>query len=69
MRTQVVGDDGAMLSCVVEGFALEALHSPDVMEADIAWIVGDEPEPCSLFAIAMQSLVLALTEPIPDDER
>ena len=68
-RPLTVVDLARTLSCVVEGFALEALHSPDVMEADIAWIVGDQPEPCSLFAIAMQSLVLALTEPIPDDER
>lgn len=60
-------DLARMLSCTVEGFAVEALHSPDVMKADIAWIAGDTPQPCSLFAIAMQSLVLAVTEPIPDE--
>lgn len=67
-RSMTTVDFARAVSCLVEGFAAEALHSPQVLEPEIAWTVGRQHEPSSLLAISLMSLVDGLTEEIPPDE-
>ena len=68
-RSMTSVDVARAVSCLVEGFAAEALHSPQILEREIAWAVGPHEQPTSLLGIALMSLVDGMIEDIPADER
>lgn len=65
-RPLTMVDFARAISCLTEGFAAEALYNPEVLTADIAWIVGLRDQPCSLYSISLLALVDGLTELTPD---
>lgn len=64
-RSLTTIDFARAVSCLVEGFAAEALHTPHVLQREIAWAVGPHDQPTSLLAIALMSLVEGMLEDVP----
>lgn len=61
-------DLARIISMLTDGFAMTALHTPEVLAADLAWAAGECEAPHSAFSIALLALIDGLTEPIPDRE-
>jgi AcrR family transcriptional regulator len=64
-RSMTSVDLARAVSCLVEGFASDAMHHPDLTEPVIAWSVDGRREPSSLLAIALVALIDGVTEDIP----
>ncbi len=68
-RAMTTIDLARAVSCLVEGFAGEAMHHAGLTEPVIAWSVDGRREPSSLLAIALVALIDGVTEDLPRHER